>query len=74
AYLRAVAAPMPHVPLMPSGGVDASNIAAYLEAGAVAVNVGGPLCPPEAVAAGDARELARRATALRAVINEVPRG
>ncbi|MEX0626397.1 MAG: UTRA domain-containing protein [Chloroflexota bacterium] len=74
AYVRAVAAPMPHVPLMPSGGVDASNIAAYLEAGAVAVNVGGPLCPPDAVAAGDARELARRATALRAVIDEVPRG
>lgn len=69
-YLKALAAPMPHIPLMPSGGVDRSNVADYLRAGAVAVNVGGPLCPPAAVEAGDAHELTRRATELILAVRE----
>lgn len=74
-YIKALAAPMPHIPLMPSGGVDRSNVADYLRAGAVAVNVGGPLCPPAAVEAGDARELTRRATELmRALQDSVVEG
>jgi GntR family transcriptional regulator len=69
-YLKALAAPMPHIPLMPSGGVDSTNVADYLRAGAVAVNVGGPLCPPAAVEAGDAAELTRRATELMRTVRE----
>jgi len=74
AYVRALATPMPHLPLMPSGGVEASNAAGYLRAGAVAVNVGGKLCPVEAVASGDAAELTRRAAELRKALDEVPHG
>jgi len=69
AYLRAVAAPMPHVPLMPSGGVDETNLGEFLAAGAVAVNLGSSLCPVAAVTNGDADELERRAVrAHRAVV------
>lgn len=73
-YVRAVRAPMPNIPLMPSGGVDASNLAEYLAAGAVAVNIGSPLCPVDAVSSADAAELTRRASRVRAAIDEWQNG
>ena len=43
AYLKAIAAPLPEVPLMPTGGISPDNFIAWLEAGAVAVGMGGNL-------------------------------
>jgi len=40
-YLKSLRGPFPDLALVPTGGVDASNAAAYLGAGAVAVGVGG---------------------------------
>jgi 2-dehydro-3-deoxyphosphogluconate aldolase/(4S)-4-hydroxy-2-oxoglutarate aldolase len=40
-YLKSLRGPFPDVALIPTGGIDGSNIAAYLDAGAVAVGVGG---------------------------------
>jgi len=40
-YIRDVLAPMPSLRLMPTGGVDLTNLHQYLDAGAVAVGVGG---------------------------------
>jgi 2-dehydro-3-deoxyphosphogluconate aldolase/(4S)-4-hydroxy-2-oxoglutarate aldolase len=62
-YLSAVRAPLPHVPLIPTGGVDASNAAAYLAAGALAVGVGGQLLG-DAADGGDLDALRERADAL----------
>ncbi len=42
-YISDVLAPLPHILLMPTGGVDETNAAAYLRAGAVAVAAGGNL-------------------------------
>ncbi|MFA9429647.1 UTRA domain-containing protein [Egicoccus sp. AB-alg2] len=69
-YLRALAAPMPKVPLMPSGGVDETNLAEFLAAGAFALNLGSSLCPVPAVVEGDAAQLRRRATTVRARVDE----
>lgn len=41
AFVRAIAGPLGHIPLMVTGGIDATNIASYLSAGAVAAGVGG---------------------------------
>jgi 2-dehydro-3-deoxyphosphogluconate aldolase / (4S)-4-hydroxy-2-oxoglutarate aldolase len=41
--IKDILAPMPYLQLMPTGGVDMTNIAEYLKAGAVAVGVGGQL-------------------------------
>jgi GntR family transcriptional regulator len=70
-YLRALLGPMPDLALMPSGGIDAGNAGDYLRAGAVAVNVGGALCPPDVLVAGDGDELTRRAREVRATIDAV---
>lgn len=42
-YLKNIAGPLPHIPLMPTGGVDLHNTADYMKAGAVAVGVGSTL-------------------------------
>lgn len=40
AFVRELRGPLPHVELLPTGGVDADSAAAFLEAGAVAVGIG----------------------------------
>ncbi|GEN36351.1 MULTISPECIES: bifunctional 4-hydroxy-2-oxoglutarate aldolase/2-dehydro-3-deoxy-phosphogluconate aldolase [Aneurinibacillus] len=42
-YIKDVKAPLPHVPVIPSGGVNVDNIASFFEAGASAVGIGGNL-------------------------------
>ncbi|MFB9991063.1 bifunctional 4-hydroxy-2-oxoglutarate aldolase/2-dehydro-3-deoxy-phosphogluconate aldolase [Deinococcus oregonensis] len=42
-YFRQLRGPYPHLPLLAVGGVDASNIRAYLDAGAVGAGIGGAL-------------------------------
>ena len=46
AYLRALRAPFPEVPFIPTGGVSAANAQEWFAAGAVAVGAGGALAPP----------------------------
>ncbi len=43
AFVRELRGPLPDVQLIPTGGIDAANAAAYLEAGAAAVGVGSAL-------------------------------
>jgi 2-dehydro-3-deoxyphosphogluconate aldolase / (4S)-4-hydroxy-2-oxoglutarate aldolase len=56
-YVRDLAGPLPDVPLVPSGGVDHANAAAFLDAGALAVSVGGSGVRASAVEAGDHRAI-----------------
>jgi len=58
-YLKSLRGPFPDLALVPTGGIDASNIAAYLDAGAVAVGVGGWL-----TAHDDPEVITRRAMEL----------
>jgi 2-dehydro-3-deoxyphosphogluconate aldolase/(4S)-4-hydroxy-2-oxoglutarate aldolase len=48
-YIKDVLAPMPFLKLMPTGGVDLSNVQSYFAAGAVAVGVGGQFIDATAV-------------------------
>lgn len=50
-YLKSLRGPFPDVPLMPTGGVNAGNIADWFGAGAIAVGAGGELCSGSAMAA-----------------------
>jgi 2-dehydro-3-deoxyphosphogluconate aldolase/(4S)-4-hydroxy-2-oxoglutarate aldolase len=56
AYVRDLRGPLPEVPLLATGGVDASNASAFLRAGAAAVGVGSALVGARDVAAA-ARDL-----------------
>jgi 2-dehydro-3-deoxyphosphogluconate aldolase/(4S)-4-hydroxy-2-oxoglutarate aldolase len=61
AYLKAVRAPLPEVPLVPTGGVGLGDIGAYLGAGAAAVGIGAPLLGDAGDPGGDLDALAGRA-------------
>jgi 2-dehydro-3-deoxyphosphogluconate aldolase/(4S)-4-hydroxy-2-oxoglutarate aldolase len=51
-YLKDVRAPLPHVKLMPTGGVTVDNAGEWIRAGAVAVGVGSALLDTKAIATG----------------------
>ncbi|MFV9511343.1 bifunctional 4-hydroxy-2-oxoglutarate aldolase/2-dehydro-3-deoxy-phosphogluconate aldolase [Tepidibacillus sp. LV47] len=42
-YLKDIHGPLPHIPLMPTGGLDLTNVADYIKAGGVAVGIGSSL-------------------------------
>jgi 2-dehydro-3-deoxyphosphogluconate aldolase / (4S)-4-hydroxy-2-oxoglutarate aldolase len=56
-YLRSVLAALPQAPIMATGGVGAHNAREWLEAGAVALGVGGALTSDVAAARGRADDL-----------------
>ena len=43
AFIKSIKGPLPQAPLMPTGGVDVSNVAQWIKAGAVAVGAGSSL-------------------------------
>jgi 2-dehydro-3-deoxyphosphogluconate aldolase / (4S)-4-hydroxy-2-oxoglutarate aldolase len=70
-YLRSIAPPLTGVRFVPTGGVDAENVASWFAAGAVAVGVGSPLFPAEAVEARDWPAVSAAARAFLSVANAV---
>ena len=62
--LRAIAAPLPGIPLMPTGGIGLAQVPDYIRAGAIAVGVGGPLLRDAPDPNGDLNALGSRARAL----------
>jgi 2-dehydro-3-deoxyphosphogluconate aldolase/(4S)-4-hydroxy-2-oxoglutarate aldolase len=52
-HIKAVKAPFPEIPLMPTGGVTVETLPAFKKAGADAFGVGSPLFDPKQVAAGN---------------------
>jgi len=66
-FFRDVRGPLPHIKMMPTGGVTLDNAGDWIRAGAVAVGVGTALLDGNAIAAGDYGVL--RANAERIVAN-----
>jgi 2-dehydro-3-deoxyphosphogluconate aldolase/(4S)-4-hydroxy-2-oxoglutarate aldolase len=50
AYLKAIQAPLPHIPLVPTGGVNLQNAGEFIKSGAAAIAVGGELVDKKAAA------------------------
>jgi 2-dehydro-3-deoxyphosphogluconate aldolase/(4S)-4-hydroxy-2-oxoglutarate aldolase len=69
AYLKALGAPFPDIPLLAVGGVGIADTPGYLRAGARAVGVGSPLLA-DAASGGDLAALANRARAYLAAARE----
>jgi 2-dehydro-3-deoxyphosphogluconate aldolase/(4S)-4-hydroxy-2-oxoglutarate aldolase len=67
AFFKEVKAPLPQIPLMAVGGLNAHNAAEYLHAGADMVGVGGALFPKAAILAGEFEGVAQTAEALAAL-------
>jgi 2-dehydro-3-deoxyphosphogluconate aldolase/(4S)-4-hydroxy-2-oxoglutarate aldolase len=67
-FIRSIRGPLPQAPLMPTGGVDLSNVAEMFAAGAVAVGVGGSLTA--GAKTGDFKAVTHAAEALLKRIRE----
>jgi len=63
-YIKALKAPFPRVELIPTGGVNLSNAAAYIAAGAFALGVGGDLVNVAALREGKAQDIIEMAKKL----------
>lgn len=68
-YLKDLNGPFPGVPLVPSGGVNAGNAKAFLDAGALAVSAGTDVVSPADVAAGHWSDITAKAEAFCAALN-----
>jgi 2-dehydro-3-deoxyphosphogluconate aldolase/(4S)-4-hydroxy-2-oxoglutarate aldolase len=51
-YLKAIKGPLPHIKLVPTGGVSLQNAAAFIEAGAEALGIGSDLIDVKALKEG----------------------
>ena len=67
-FFKGVLAPMPHLKLMPTGGVSLTNAGDWVRAGAVAVGVGSALLDKQAISEGDFAVLTENARTLRASV------
>jgi 2-dehydro-3-deoxyphosphogluconate aldolase/(4S)-4-hydroxy-2-oxoglutarate aldolase len=63
-YIKDLRGPLPHLKLMPTGGVSVENAGDWIRAGAIAVGVGSALIDPAALAARDYDAIADRARRL----------
>ena len=68
-YVKALKGPFPYIPMMPTGGVNAGNVADWFAAGVVAVGAGSELCPPQLAKEGKFDEISKKAAEFVAVIN-----
>ena len=70
AYFRELRGPLPHLPIMPTGGVTLDNVADWINAGAVAVGVDTALLDPQAIANGHYGVLTARASAFLSAVKQ----
>jgi 2-dehydro-3-deoxyphosphogluconate aldolase/(4S)-4-hydroxy-2-oxoglutarate aldolase len=69
AYIKALKGPFPYIPMMPTGGVNAGNVAEWFATGVVAVGAGSELCPPQLAKDGKFEEISKLAAAFVQVVN-----
>jgi len=69
AYVRSLRAPLPHLRIVPTGGVTLDNIADFLRAGCAAVGVGSSLLKSEWIDAGNWTAITGLATRFRAALD-----
>lgn len=69
-YIKALKAPLPHIEMVPTGGVSLETAASFIRAGAAALGVGGDLVDVEAVRAGRAHVIGERARQYLEIVQQ----
>ncbi len=63
-YIKDIKAPLPQIPLIPTGGINAENAAEFIKAGAAALGIGSSLVSQDLIDSGDFTTLTDRAKNL----------
>jgi 2-dehydro-3-deoxyphosphogluconate aldolase/(4S)-4-hydroxy-2-oxoglutarate aldolase len=69
-YLKALKAPLPHVELVPTGGVTINTAGDFIRAGAAALGVGSDLVDLNAIREGQAALITERAKQFINIVRE----
>src|SRR5215475_8095243 len=69
-YIQALRGPLPHIPLIPTGGVSLDTAAAFIAAGAAALGVGTELISERELNAGNPMKITRTAERFAAIVQE----
>lgn len=69
-YIKALKGPFPQIPFVPTGGVNLDTAAEFIDAGAVALGVGGELVQADALKSGKYEIITENARKFVAVVNE----
>lgn len=69
-YLKALRAPLPEIPLVPTGGVTLETAADYILAGAVALGVGGELIQNDALKSNRPEIISKNARRFIALVRQ----
>jgi 2-dehydro-3-deoxyphosphogluconate aldolase / (4S)-4-hydroxy-2-oxoglutarate aldolase len=70
-YIKSVKAPLPHIELVPTGGVNESNVGEFLKAGAFATAAGGSLVEAKALKEKNWAAITAKAKAFVAAVAAV---
>ena len=70
-YIKDIKAPLPQIPLIPTGGINVDNAAEYISAGATALGVGSFLVSNSIIESRNFNELTKRAKKLADTVNSV---
>ena len=69
-YLKSLKAPLPHVEMIPTGGISHATAREFLEAGALALGVGADLVDTKAIAAGQPERITESARRYLAIVRD----
>src|SRR5229473_2228509 len=72
-YIKALKAPLPQVPLIPTGGVNLSTAADFIHAGAAALGIGSELVSAEAIKSGNLNQIVEASRKYAAIVREARR-
>ena len=70
AFFKALRGPLPHIRLMPTGGVDLTTAGDFLKAGACCLGIGSQMVDPKLIAAGAFDQLRDLATRYVEVVKQ----
>lgn len=69
-YIKALKAPLPQVPMVPTGGVNLETAADFLRAGSAALGIGGELISATALKSGNVKAITEAARQYVAIVKE----
>jgi 2-dehydro-3-deoxyphosphogluconate aldolase/(4S)-4-hydroxy-2-oxoglutarate aldolase len=69
-YIKALKAPLPQVPMVPTGGVNLNTAAEFIQAGSAALGIGGELVSANALKSGNTAEITETARKFVAIVKE----
>ncbi len=69
-YIKALKAPLPQIPMVPTGGVNLSTAAEFIQAGSEALGIGGELVSAEALKSGNTQKITEAARQFVEIVRE----